>query len=71
MQDEPPYFASFLSKMTTVNSKMVPIQVVHNICVIALKNPRPAGVTSLSCCSVHVDENSIDKDNTTASSYIH
>ena len=50
MQDELPYFASSLIKTITVNSKMAPIQVVHNICIIALKNP---GVTLLSCCSVH------------------
>ena len=53
--------------MTIVSSKMAPIQVVHNIHVIALKSP---GATSLCYCSVHVDASSIDKDSMT-SSYIH
>ena len=62
MQDELPCFASSLSEMTIVHSKMAPIQVMHIICVIALK--------SLCYCSVHVDESSINKDSM-ASSYIH
>ena len=47
-----------------MNSKMAPIQVVRNICVIALKSPV---ITSLCYYSVHVDENSINKDNMTSS----
>ena len=67
MQEEPLYFATSSNEMTIVSSKMAPIQVVHNIYVIALKSP---GATLLCYCSVHVDASSINKDSMT-SSYIH
>ena len=67
MQDKPLYFATSSNELTTVSSRMAPIQVVHNIYVITLKSP---GATSLCYCSIHVDASSIDKDSMT-SSYIH
>ena len=67
MQDKLLYFATSSNEITIVSSKMAPIQVVHNINVIALKSP---GATPLCYCSIHVDASSIDKDSMT-SSYIH
>ena len=57
MRDELPRFALSLNEMTVVHSKMAPIQVMHSICVIALKNPV---VTLLGDSSVHVSESSIN-----------